>query len=166
MAQQQDGFTAHLSELIEHLRRHPVRTMWIGVAVQAVALGAAGWAVWHETRRETAAAEATKYLWRLGWHDALHHMPWVALMLGCLLLYIVGALLFAMRFAPHHAGRALGILIALLAGLAVFGVVMLFVAAIAAGLSAIGVDLPDDLLDGVAASLPDWRFRDRSKPGG
>jgi len=150
---------------VDALRRHPVRAMWLGVALQAAALGIAAWAVWHETKRETAAAEATKYLWRLGWHDALHHMPWLALMIACLLLYVVGALLFAMRFAPHHAGRVLAILITLLVGLAVLGAIVIVFALVAAALSALGLDAPEDFFAGLNW-WPDWGNRRSRRSGG
>jgi hypothetical protein len=132
--------TARFPALRAWLRGNPTRTLCLGVLLQAVALGTVAWVVWHETKRETALNEATKYLWRLGWHDALHQPRWVALLIGCLLLYVLGSLLIAMRFAPRHAEAMLAVVLGFLVAVVAIGCVVIVVGLIALLLHAIGLD--------------------------
>jgi hypothetical protein len=108
--------------------------------MQAVALGTVAWIVWHETKRETAFAEATKYLWRLGWHDVLHQPRWLALLIGCALLYVLGSLLIAMRFAPRHAEAVLAVVLAFLVAVALAGCIAIAIGLVALLVHALGLD--------------------------
>ena len=126
------------------LRRHPNRTMWIGVLLELLGVATVALIVWHEVRREaTLLDEATKYAWRLGWHDTLHDRRFLPLVVLAVCVYLAGAVLIAMRWVHSRVGLFVGVPVAALVSAAVLGALVLIIALLIAtdGSIADGIDL-------------------------
>jgi hypothetical protein len=107
----------------------PRRWPWIagGFALEFAALGVIAGVMAHESRREDALGEITKYSLRLAWHDVIHRRSLVLLMVACALVYMAGATLIAKPFVSTRWRLFLLVPVAALASLAVFGVAALLV---------------------------------------
>lgn len=98
----------------------------------------------------------THYTVRLVWHEMLRNGADVALIVLGVVLFVVGAVVLARPFVRRVSTLLIAVPLAAVAGLAVFGVLALVVAAVIAGF---GDGAGDLLTDALAGDWPKRRQR-------
>jgi hypothetical protein len=140
----------------------PVRARgrWVawGLSLQVVGVGIPVVAAVHRAHEASVGGAVTHYTIRLLWHEMLHRGADVALIVLGVVLFAAGAVVLARPFVRRSSTLLVAVPLAAVAGLAVFGVVALVVAAVI-GLT-VGTGSGD--WGNVASSVIDWP-RDRRR---
>ena len=114
-------------------------------------------AVAHDSRRESALGEVTKYSVRLAWQDALRRPSFGLVVLALVVLYGVGAVLVARPYCADRRTLLIAVPIAAVISLLVLGAAALLiylVAALGDGDGCVGFDVFPDMPDGPRRRRP------------
>jgi len=139
------------------------RGRWIawGLALQVIGVGMPVTAALRRAHEDGLGGAVTHYTVRLVWHEMLHRGGDVALIVLGVVLFAAGAVVLARPFVRRPVTLLIAVPLAAAAGLALFGVLALLIAAAVAGAAATGDSGPLELL----SNLPfgDWFDRRRRK---
>ena len=140
------------------------RGRWLawGLVLQVIGVGIPVTVALRRAHEDGLGGAVTHYTVRLVWHEMLHRGGDVALIVLGVLLFAAGTAVLARPFVRRPVTLLIAVPLAAVAGLALFGVLALMIAAIVAGAAATGEAPP---LDELLSNLPfgDWSDRRRRK---
>jgi hypothetical protein len=131
-----------------------------GLALQVIGVGIPVVAALHRAHEGNVGGAVTHYTVRLVWHEMLRSGADVALIVLGVVLFAAGAVVLARPFVRRTTTLLVAVPLAAVAGLAVFGVVALVLAAVIAATAGTGsADWADALSNLPANSWPNRRRR-------